>query len=327
MQETLSHCHRIAAISNPRSGKNKRGGFDKFSRLVQGYPYITHYVAHQANEIITALTQCKQNNTFIIIVNGGDGTLQLILTFLRKNGRQEYDPKILLLRAGTTSMNYGDVGCRGTHQSILKKLALSEKSNNTAFDEVQRTSIRMQLLKDKKIICGMFFGAGAIYSGILYCRQNLHTRGMRGEMGPSIAMLRYLFDWITTGSLVKPVKAVVHSGSHETIEGVFTILIGTSLHRLLMGVFPFWGVRPVKDHFSLTLIKQDAPKPLIAFSNILRGRAPQIEHDANNYYSLASDSVEITVYGGFTLDGELFGEEGQCTEIKLQATKPVTFLV
>lgn len=327
MQETSSHCQKIAAVSNPLSGKNKRGGFDKFAHLIQKYPAITHFVVSQANEILDALAVCKQQQVQIIIVNGGDGTLQLLLTFLRNDEQQYYNPKILLLRAGTTSMNYGDVGCRGSHKSILNKLMQSANSGLEAFKEVERSSIRICLLKEKRSICGMFFGAGAIHSGILYCRQNLHTKGMRGEFGPSLAMLRYFFDWVFAGKLVKPVKAIIYRDNDKKIEGVFTVLVSTSLHRLLMGVFPFWAKKTSSHSFSFTAIKQSAPRPLQAFSKILRGHAPQVKNHADYYYSLSADTVKIAIYDEFTLDGELFGQEGQCTEIELQATKLLTYLI
>lgn len=326
MQNASSHFQKIAVISNPSSGKNKRGGFDKFDCLIQKYPTITHFIANQAKEIKFALEACKQQKTQVIVVNGGDGTLQLVLTFLRGDDQQTYNPKILLLRAGTTSMSYGDVGCRGSHKSILEKLVDCSQGDVVVFKEVERSSIRMHLVKNKTSICGMFFGAGAIHSGILYCRQNLHTKGMRGELGPSLAMIRFLFDWVTTGKLVKPVKAMFSISGSKNIEGVFTVLVITTLNRLLMNAFPFWAGKPTSRYLNFTAIKQGAPKPLLAFMKILRGYAPQVKNHADYYYSLSPNVVKITINDGFTLDGELFGQIGESTEIELQVTKPVIFL-
>jgi hypothetical protein len=185
----------------------------------------------------------------------------------------------------------------------------------------------MCLVKEQRSVCGMFFGAGAIHSGILYCRQNLHTKGIRGELGPSMAMIRYLFDWLMSGKLVKPVKAIIFVDNNKQIEGVFSVLVSTSLHRLLMGVFPFWAKETSPHSFSFTAIKQNAPGPMQALFNILRGNAPQVKDHQNYYYSLKMIALKIKIYDGFTLDGELFGQDGQCTEVDLQATKPLTYLV
>ena len=47
----------------------------------------------------------------------------------------------------------------------------------------------------------------------------------------------------------------------------------------------------------------------------------------NNYYSFSPNAVRISIHDGFTLDGELFGEIGVHTDIELETTKTVTFLM
>ena len=41
-------------------------------------------------------------------------------------------------------------------------------------------------------IHGMFFGAAAISQGIEYCKRNVHTLGLRGEIGPAVTMARFV---------------------------------------------------------------------------------------------------------------------------------------
>ena len=40
---------------------------------------------------------------------------------------------------------------------------------------------------------GMFFGAAAIYQGIQYFHRNVNGRGFRGEVGPGLTILRFLW--------------------------------------------------------------------------------------------------------------------------------------
>ena len=180
---------KIAALSNPLSGKNKRGGFEKFIKAIEKYPQIPHVAVSNPNEIEDALQQFSREKIQIIILNGGDGTLQTVLTYLKHKQDAVFNPELLLLQAGTTSMSFGDVGCKGKLDNILNKIIQYGNGDHQQLTKIQRPVLRMKLAKPKKIICGMFFGAGAIYSGILYCRQHLHTKGIRGELGPSIAMI------------------------------------------------------------------------------------------------------------------------------------------
>lgn len=316
----------IVAISNPRSGRNKRGGFEKFKKILADFPSINHIVTNSESNLISALNECKQNACEILIVNGGDGTLQHILTYLKQAENQTFKPRLVLLQAGTTSMAYGDVGCKGKLNSVLNKIIDYAAGSTGELTQTERTVLRMTLPETSLTVCGMFFGGGAIYNGILYCRQNLHTKGMRGELGPSMAMIRYLLDWLTVNKMTTSTHACINAESMGTIEGEFTIITATTLKRLLMGVYPFWGKSVSNSNFALSLIKRNAPKASKASIKILSGKPPDVESVEDYYRSIYSSRAILDINDGFTLDGELFGKPGHLTQVVLESAGEVTFL-
>ena len=123
----------VVAISNPLSGKNKRGGFESFAKQITAYTAIDHLVTSNEAEIVQALNQCKQRGVAIIVVNGGDGTLQCVLSFLKQDTHLDYTPELLLLQAGTTSMAFGDVGCKAPLQATLEGLIAYADGQKTSF--------------------------------------------------------------------------------------------------------------------------------------------------------------------------------------------------
>jgi len=316
----------IVAISNPRSGRNKRGGFEKFKKILADFPSIDHIVTNDETNLISALDKCKQNACDILIVNGGDGTLLHILTYLKRVENLAFNPRLVLLQAGTTSMAYGDVGCKGRLNSVLNKIISFAAGSSGELSQTERTVLRMTLPETSQMACGMFFGGGAIYNGILYCRQNLHTKGMRGELGPSMAMIRYLLDWLTVNKMTTATHARVQSDSMGVVEGEFTIITATTLKRLLMGVYPFWGKSVSNSSLALSLIKRNAPKAAKAFMKILSGKPPGVEPKEDYYRSIYSSRVTMDIHDGFTLDGELFGKPGHLTHVVLESAGEVTFL-
>lgn len=317
---------RIVVISNPRSGRNKRGGFEKFSKVINDYSQIKHCVTSSENELASVLQDCKKNGCEVIIVNGGDGTLLHILTFIKRNENAGFDPKLVLLKSGTTSMTYGDVGCKGSLRSILNDALKYCRGNVEIFTLTRRNVLRMTLPEQSLTVCGMFFGGGAIYNGILYCRQKIHTKGMRGEVGPSLAMIRYIFDWLTANKLTTSTYAHIQCDNDELVKSDFTIITATTLKRLLMGVFPFWG-RPQSTSFIyITMIKRGAPYAARAFMKIIRGRNPNVETPEENYLSECASKVRLNINDGFTLDGELYGEPGRLTQVELESAGKVSFL-
>ena len=316
----------IVAISNPRSGRNKRGGFDKFTKTVSQFPEIKHVVTDSEATLLNTLEVCKKYQSKILIVNGGDGTLLHILTYLKLPENLRFTPRLVLLQAGTTSMAYGDVGCKGKLEAVLSKIVKYAEGSLSLLKDTPRAVLKMTLKEKNQIVCGMFFGGGVIYNGILYCRQNLHTKGMRGELGPSMAMVRYLFDWLTVNKLTSATRASVEIDNQAPIESEFTIITATTLNRLLMGVYPFWAKAQNDTGVALSLIKRNAPKATKAFLKILSGKAPNVEVQEDFYRSSRPSHVSLEIYDGFTLDGELFGKPGELSNVSLESGGDVIFL-
>lgn len=313
------------ALSNPNSGKNKKDGLEKFVQAVNNHSSIRHVISSSEGEMKSALNSAKQSNIAIIIVNGGDGTLQSVLTYLKLKENLAYQPELVLLKAGTTSMGFGDVGFKREINKVLESINRYAAGENQYVKKKTRQVLRMTLTQEELSLCGMFFGAGAIHSGILYCRQNMHTKGIRGELGPTMAMLRFLFDWITVNKLTSSTQAKVSIDQDNLFLGDFSIITATSLKRLLAGVYPYW--RDTQDDmFALSLIKQGAPKPIKSGLRILRGSSPNLEEHEDYYRSYSASEVMLEIQDGFTLDGELFGEQGKYSEVILSAAGPVTFL-
>ena len=322
-----SNTHFVAvAISNLHSGKNKRGGLEKVNQVIQKFPCIRHVICADKNEMISALKTAKQDGTKVIIINGGDGTLQIILTFLKQEENVNYQPELVLLNAGTTSMGYQDVGYKDKINKVLAAVNSYVDEGAVEMNKQTRQVLRMTLPQEGKSVCGVFFGAGAIYSGILYCRQNLHTKGIRGELGPTMAMVRFLFDWFTVKKLTTYASANIQVDQTRALSGEFNIITATSLERLLAGVYPFWGQNKSSTTFALTLVENDAPKPIRAALRILRGLAPEVEERVNSYSSYHASEVLLDINNGFTLDGELFGEQGKTSQVKIEPAGLVTFL-
>ena len=316
----------IVAISNPRSGRNKRGGFETFTQAVKIFSEISHIVTENEHELTDALKQCEMQNSQILIVNGGDGTLLQVLTYLKTMCQNKYTPVLVLLQSGTTSMAYGDVGCKGAHDKVLSNVVNYSNGDKSSLSETPRQVLQMTLPAEGKVICGMFFGAGVIYNGILYCRQKMHTKGIRGEVGPSMTMFRYLLDWMTVKKLTTSSHANIQIEERKSVSGEYTIITATTLHRLLAGVFPFWGSNRSQHYFSLTLIKKNAPKAFTAFTKILTKKAAGLEKQSDFYQSDCPTKAILDIKDGFTLDGELFGKEGESTKVILCTAGEINFL-
>ena len=186
--------------------------------------------------------------------------------------------------------------------------------------------LRIEIDDTEQVYCGMFFGAGTIYDGILYCRKSIHSKGLRGELGASLGMFRFLFDWLTVKRLTKSVSADICIDSTHDHNGKFNVIVATTLTRLLAGVYPFWKHVPSSRQFVITCIKRNPPRAVFNFLKILKGEAPKYNSQENHYQSYTPYHAELCIEGGFTLDGELFGEPGKTSKILMDSAGKVVFL-
>jgi hypothetical protein len=73
----------------------------------------------------------------------------------------------------------------------LERFLAAAKQGRVPATLVQRPVIRMQRGPDGPL-WGMFFGAGAVYHGVNFCRRYVHRVGLKGEIGPAFAMVVFI---------------------------------------------------------------------------------------------------------------------------------------
>ena len=108
---------------------------------------------------------------------------------LRKNG-------LALLRAGTDSIIARDIGIRGSRERGLRKLLHWARTKDGKSVILKRPIMRVQTSSQPLPFFGMIFGAAAIYQGIRFCRRNIHTLGLHGELAPGLTLARFLLGVI-----------------------------------------------------------------------------------------------------------------------------------
>ena len=145
----------ITAISNPNSGLNKRGQFRRFCEVVESYPQVQHEVTSVESDMDHVLETCKHAETPVIVINGGDGTLHKVLSFLSRSAAQGYMPKLAMVRAGTTNMTFGDIGFKGDLDELFKDLLAYVSGQKKKIKECSRPILRMRIPAENKEICGM----------------------------------------------------------------------------------------------------------------------------------------------------------------------------
>ncbi|MFQ5664811.1 MAG: diacylglycerol/lipid kinase family protein [Candidatus Binatia bacterium] len=301
---------RVGAINNPASGRNLRSnGFQSILRAMGGTPGVPHYEVEQPADIEAATGRLAREGSEIIVVNGGDGTVQAVLTALFREPHLERFPLLAVLPGGTTNMIAGDVGTGQRPIRALEHLLGSARSGRLDGVVVRRAVMRVDVTPSAEPIFGMFFGAGAIYHGIRFCRQRIHPLGMRRDAGPGLALAVFLARAMLGrgGALFPPLQAWGRLDHEALAANAYFGILATTLERLLLGLRPFWGrgAGPLR-YSALTYAPQHCVR---AAWSVMRGRPNRYVRPEFGYVSRNVHEVLLHLDGGFTLDGELFTAE------------------
>lgn len=296
---------RIGILHNPLSGGN-RNGLKKIREVAAAQPSVLQREVQTPSDVSEALADFACQEVNILVVNGGDGTVQAALTAIFQHRFFETKPALAVLpSAGTTSMIAGDVGLKGSRISALQRLFSWARTKNDSDTMIQRTVLKVQMPSLKTPIYGMFFGAAAIYQATHFCLQKVHTKGVRGEIGAGVAMARFLWAvFLKDRNVVSPVPITISLNQNAPQKQQFLLVLITTLQRLFLGLRPFWGSQPKPLHY--TAIDAHPRHFLQVLPSAMRGHQSRHVKPTNGYVSHNIDEARLTLDSGFNLDGELY---------------------
>jgi diacylglycerol kinase family enzyme len=150
---------RIGMLNNPLSGGNQNG-LQKIRRAAaKAHPQVFQREVQTPTDVVETLADFAQQEVNILVVNGGDGTVQAALTAIFHKNFFERGPVLAVLRsAGTTSMIAGDIGLKGPRESALQRLFSWARTKDGRASVMQRPVLRVQVPSEKEPVYGMFFG-------------------------------------------------------------------------------------------------------------------------------------------------------------------------
>jgi hypothetical protein len=297
---------KIGVISNPLSERNKRG-LAKVEKLLARHPDIVHRRLDRFEQLGDAVAAFKQAQVEVIVINGGDGTVQATLTELFKGGLSEKAPTLAVLSSGMTNMIAADAGIGGAPARGLKRVIACVDRGELSRRVVSRQVMRMEFGSEKGPVFGMFFGAAGIYRAIQVCREKIHSRGVRSSaaVGLTIAGLvaNWLLPWRENASVFSGDPMVADLDGNETLERPFFLLMVTTLDRLMLGIRPFWGWR--RGALRFTAVTYPPEHFVLSLPRLLYGGRER-NLPENCYLSRSADMVTLNLDSPFTLDGELY---------------------
>lgn len=322
---------RVALLSNPRSTGNK-SLLPAIRAFCAEHPDIFHYEVEHVDQIGEALRTIARVKPSVLVINGGDGTVQAALTELHHGAHFGIDrPPVAVLPNGKTNLIALDLGAVGDPLAALAKVLTMAKSDLAPHIVARELISLSDGAAGSRNVMGMFLGGAGLADVILYCRHKIYPLGLPNGVSHVLTgfALAASFIGIKAGFLpprASPVRVQVTRQGVST--GRFAWLLVTTLERMLLNgtisrnASESGAARsgPLK-----LLAVEGGPVPLMrAIFAVVGGKLGR-SHIAGVH---VESGDEIRIEGknsSVILDGELFEAE-MGRPIILTPTAPVSFL-
>lgn len=314
---------RLGLIRNPRSQRNKRGGRDARE---QAAALLGFYFAEPATpqELQETLSDFARDGVDTLCVDGGDGTVRDVLTALPA-AFGDRPPRMAILAAGKTNLIAADVGTSGYGLPGLSRLMQSAGQGRLGGTINRRPVLTVEWLDGSHApVRGMFMGAAAFTRGTELANARIHRAGFTQGAAVALAIAGVLggaligrdpHGWMKGEALGLQVDGM------PAVTGNRFLFLSTTLHRLILGLWPFW------DHGEAPLryldIGAQPPALLRALPRIAAGRPAPWMQESGLYRSGGAETLDLTLSGPFIMDGETYPGG----TIRLSATSHVDFVI
>ncbi|HKC02689.1 MAG TPA: diacylglycerol kinase family protein [Sphingomicrobium sp.] len=317
---------RIALLSNPKSTGNL-AQLPRIRAFCAEHPDIFHYEVEHAHQIGEALKTIARVRPKVLVVNGGDGTVQAALTELYNGGHfGDSTPPVAVLPSGKTNLIALDLGAQGDPIATLARLI------EIAQDDIAPYVVARELIalrngeNDGRPVIGMFLGGAGLADTMLYCRDKIYPLGLPNGLAHVITALALLAKMVlrVKAGFLPPDPAPLSVSMREKgnmLTGRFSLLAVTTLEKLLLS-----GDLGGKREGVLKLLAvEEQPMSLIrGFAASLLGKLGRTKVRGVHF----EEANEITIEGDSSnviLDGETFRAE-RGFPINLTPAQPLSFV-
>jgi hypothetical protein len=318
---------RIALLSNPRSTGNI-AQLPRIRAYCAEHPDVFHYEVEDASQIGEAIKSIARVRPKVLAINGGDGTVQAVLTELTNGGHfGDAPPPVAVLPSGKTNLIALDLGARGDPIEALERLISLARSDELGSNTVAREliALRQSGAEDRPVI-GMFLGGAGLADTMLYCRDKIYPLGLPNGVAHGITAFALLMKLVlrVKASFLPPDPQPINVSLSEQgnrISGRFSLLAVTTLEKLLLS-----SELAGRRSRSLKLLAVEE-RPL----SILRGLAASVLGKLGRKAVRGvhfEEADEITIEGDNShviLDGETFRAD-RGSPINLSLAQPLSFV-
>jgi diacylglycerol kinase (ATP) len=296
----MVNARSVTILVNPGSFRmSLHGRLERVTALAREYDVPLVRVSGPA-EIRPAIESALHQHSSLLVIIGGDGTLQAAVTALTEHDSTRKLPNILMLAGGRTNYTARDLGSQDQLIETLRH----------ALDQPDRlhttTRNSLSVSQGDQPASHGFFVAGALVDHVIRDCHAYREGGTgllrQGHMSSAWRVLQLgLLALIGRHSFEAP-QLTIDAGPLGSLSGPMRLILLTSLHHRSELVDPYAtrGDGPIR----LTAVANNASGFWRRFYRLLRGRYHASMSPEQGYLSGCTDEVRIRGLAQLCLDGQ-----------------------
>lgn len=296
---------RVGVFSNARAGGGRSDVAD-VERFVAGRPDVSAVAPVGTSEVAGGLRELAAAGVELLVVNGGDGTLQRVLTEVLRGGIFPVTPLIAPLRSGRTNMCALDLGATRKPVRAMEKILAAAAEGSVASLIVERHILRVAMEPDGVVEYGVFCGVGMIHRAIQLVHSMFPPGRSQGVFGATVVAAGLIVRMTSGagGGTLTPDDLEITIDGKVLKRRTYRVVIASTLDRFFLRLRPFWGEEDAP--LRLTTVGRRVLANPVRLLKALRGVRPVKPHPEKPIGSYNAHRVEIELECGLTIDGELF---------------------
>jgi len=298
---SVSRADGALVLVNPRSFRmSLRGRLPRIVELIKKRG-ATLVEVFEPNAIRDSLQVALDQDCKLLVIIGGDGTVQAAVTALAEMAEPEQRPRILVLGGGRTNYTARDIG---THDRLLATLEMA-LDDPARLNDTERQTLVLEHPSLDEPLHG-FFVAGALVDHVIRDCHDYRAKGQgplrRGHVSSAWRVMQLgLLGLLGRHSFEAPRLSIDAAGLGH-IEDSIRLLLLTSLHHRDEWIDPYAD----RGHGSIRLsaASTSARGFWRRLPRLIRGRYRTDMAPNTGYLSGMSQEVRIKGLAGVSLDGQ-----------------------
>jgi diacylglycerol kinase (ATP) len=291
---------RRLILLNPRSFRmSLRGRLARIEAVTRRQNVPVRQVSGP-EEIRSILQEALREGLDLLVIIGGDGTLQAAVSILAEIGDGRNCPEILVLGGGRTNYTARDIG---THSDLLNTLETALLDPGQLKHSCRHTLVVEQ--HGHEPVHGFFVAAGLVDFVIRDCHK--YRKGgtsplRQGHISSAWRVMQLAVLGLFRRVPYKPPRLGIEADSLGKLDGPINLLLMTSLHHRTEFVDPY--AARGSGEVRLTAVNCGAAAFWRRLLRLVRGRYHRAMNPASGYLSGRTNRIRIRGLRQICLDGQ-----------------------